>query len=60
MNGKTSEFLETSISYMHRKYILGEVNRKLNLSSPSVGMVIYYVLVEKLKLVRLAKVFYEM
>lgn len=48
VNGKTSEFVETSISYMHGKYTLEEVNRKLDLPSSSVGTVIYYVLVEKL------------
>lgn len=48
MNGKTSEFLETFISYMHGKCILEGVNRRSDLSSSSVGMVIYYVLVENL------------
>lgn len=46
MNGKTSEFSETSIGYMHGKYKVEEINRKSDLSSASVGIVIYYVLVE--------------
>lgn len=41
MNSKIPEFLEISTGYMHGQYKVEEANRKSDLFSASVGMVIY-------------------
>lgn len=48
MNGKNPGVLGISIGYVHGKYKMEEANGKSNLSSASVGMVIYFFLVENL------------
>jgi len=48
VNGKTPEFLEISIDYMHEQYKVEKANRKCHPSSASVVMVIYFALEENL------------